>query len=314
MDLRVEWGDWKWRRGIEAALSTQPDLSVSIVIYRPNEKLLRLTVESLAAAARKIAPRTVHLALVDNTPEGSPLDLGGARFQRIVSRDHLRPRQHRVRERSQFNLVSKFGRFHLVLNPDVQLAPNSLEQALDFMDDESDCGLVVPSAFHANGDRNYLCKRYPSILDLFLRGFAPRPCGRGSGNGSRVTKCGISTGDQIYWDPPIVSGCFMFFRSTILKEFGWIRPAIFPVLRGFRSLSSRPRNLRPSPTFQRSASIHFGGDAVEEGIRHIAYFMKSAFIFFSTHGWKIMMKAFRNRLSDPADCCVRLPIGCIDGR
>ncbi|MDA4635607.1 hypothetical protein NZA98_31745, partial [Escherichia coli] len=34
-------------------------------------------------------------------------------------------------------------------------------------------GLITPKAFNPDGSTQYLCKRYPAVFDLLLRGFAP---------------------------------------------------------------------------------------------------------------------------------------------
>jgi GT2 family glycosyltransferase len=36
-----------------------------------------------------------------------------------------------------------------------------------------------------------------------------------------------------------------------------------------------------------SRIIHHGGDASRKGARHISWFLRSAWRFFATHGWKI---------------------------
>ena len=33
--------------------------------------------------------------------------------------------------------------------------------------------------------------------------------------------------------------------------------------------------------------VHHGGEAAAKGLRHIAWFVRSAWRFFATHGWKL---------------------------
>ena len=63
--------------------------------------------------------------------------------------------------------------YHLVLNPDVLMEPDALAGAIRFMQDNPEVGLLVPRVLDTDGKPSYLCKRYPSVLDLVLRGFAP---------------------------------------------------------------------------------------------------------------------------------------------
>ena len=77
---------------------------------------------------------------------------------------------------SAHNLVMHGGNthYHLVLNPDVELAPDALVAGMRFLDAHREIGVLAPAACPAATARaNSLCKRYPAVLDLVLRGFAP---------------------------------------------------------------------------------------------------------------------------------------------
>lgn len=63
--------------------------------------------------------------------------------------------------------------YHLILNPDIILYEDTLAVAMRFMNDNPQCGLLTPLARWRNGERQFLCKRYPSVFTLLLRAFAP---------------------------------------------------------------------------------------------------------------------------------------------
>ena len=64
--------------------------------------------------------------------------------------------------------------YQLVLNPDVELAPDALANAVRWLDAHPDVGALAPAVTQrATATPEYLCKRYPAVFDLFLRGFAP---------------------------------------------------------------------------------------------------------------------------------------------
>ena len=44
------------------------------------------------------------------------------------------------------------------------------------MEQHPDCGLLTPFATWEDGEVQRLCKRYPTVFDLLLRGFAPAFC------------------------------------------------------------------------------------------------------------------------------------------
>lgn len=83
----------------------------------------------------------------------------GARQRRLRLRAQPQPRRRR--------------RFPLILNPDLELAPDALVEALAFLRAHPECGLVAPAVRWEDGRVQYLCKRVPAVFDLFLRGFAP---------------------------------------------------------------------------------------------------------------------------------------------
>ena len=65
------------------------------------------------------------------------------------------------------------GVYHLVLNPDVILASDALVEGLGYLAAHPTVGMVAPEVRGPGGERQFLCKRYPSVLVLALRGFAP---------------------------------------------------------------------------------------------------------------------------------------------
>ena len=52
--------------------------------------------------------------------------------------------------------------------------PRRLSNGVRWLDAHPDVGALAPLARDGDGNRVYLCKRYPAIFDLFLRAFAPK--------------------------------------------------------------------------------------------------------------------------------------------
>lgn len=153
-------------------------LSISIVTYRPNLKLLNKVLSALDQNARNIndyisAP-DINVFLVDN---GN--DFNNSDKSKLSRYSHLNINVltghgnvgYGLGNNIAFNHSS--GDYFLVLNPDVILAEDSLTSALSFMAVHPGCGLLAPSAFDSNHQKLYLCKRYPSVFDLLIREFLP---------------------------------------------------------------------------------------------------------------------------------------------
>jgi hypothetical protein len=176
--------------------------------------------------------------------------------------------------------------YHLVLNPDVDLAPNALAQAVTFMEMHPECGLLAPAARGGDGELQFLCKRYPTVADLALRGFAPRwlrACFRSRLDRYEMRDL-INARDAV-WDPPIVSGCFMFFRSEVLKRLGGFDPRYFLYFEDF-DLSIRTADIARIAYVPAVQIVHHGGGTARKGLAHLWMFATSAAKFFGTHGWR----------------------------
>lgn len=258
-------------------------LSVSIVLYRPDLALLEATLGALERACRE-AGVSPCLLLVDN----------GGRGQFLQDMAPL-PADWRVRVLSGHGNVG-FGAghnlclgeletYHLILNPDLELAPDALKNALFFLESNPDCGLVVPSASWGDGRVQYLCKRMPTVFDLLLRGFAPGWLR--SRFQERLARYEMRDliGERVLWDPPIVSGCCMLFRSSVLQLLGGFDPRYFLYFEDF-DLAIRAggrARLAYLPAFR---VVHHGGHAARKGWSHIGMFLRSAVIFFRKYGWR----------------------------
>lgn len=175
--------------------------------------------------------------------------------------------------------------FHLILNPDVFVANDALAVAVSFFASRPDVGLVVPDAYGPDGSRQYLCKRYPTVLDLALRGFAPR--GLRTLFSERLHRYEMRDviGDEVVLDPAIVSGCFMLFRASVLKRLGGFDSRYFLYFEDF-DLSLRAVSVTHIAYLPSMKIVHHGGDAARKGLRHIYFFVRSGMTFFRTHGWR----------------------------
>lgn len=274
------------------------NLSACVVCFRPDAKALLDTIKSLERSARVAVVagvlESVLLFLVNNGPDGAVGELLSEVTQRWQSdeshilRIFLRGDGANLGFGVANNLCLDLQGvdYHLVLNPDVELAEDALVRAVSFMTTHSNCGLLTPRASNEDGTRQYLCKRYPSLWDLFLRGFAPGWLKRQFTRRLIRYEMGDTTGSDVYWNPPIVSGCFMLFRMPVFQMLGGFDSRFFLYFEDF-DLSLRARALCEVAYVPDVRIVHAGGGAARKGLRHVLMFCASAFRFFSKHGWKV---------------------------
>ncbi|MFO1312462.1 MAG: glycosyltransferase [Burkholderiales bacterium] len=273
-------------------------LQISIVTYRPDMKLLERCLRKLAlaiAAGQEAGVmKTVHLALIDNSEDKAVADqvtrLGKARFQDTSVHVTYLNGHANIGYGTAHNLVlhGTGSDYHLVLNPDVELAPDALANGVRWLDAHPEVGALAPLARDGAGRRIYLCKRYPAVFDLLLRGFAP-------GFMQRLFKRRLDRyemRDVLSKDPPeevlgipALSGAFMLVRRDAIDRTGGFDPKFFLYFEDF-DWSVR-LNLITQTAFVPSVEIgHHGGNAARKGLRHIRWFVKSGIRFYRLHGWK----------------------------
>ncbi|MFL9928024.1 glycosyltransferase [Paraburkholderia sp. RL18-103-BIB-C] len=266
-------------------------LSVSVVVYQPDIDQLNSTLASLVTACEVLHTERpglpVTLYLVDNggLPDPSAaleaLRVGGVSYTVIVG-------QGNVGYGRGHNLAIEriTSRYHLVMNPDIDLAPDALKQALNFLDDHADAGLLTPWIGDEHGQQQHLCRRYPTLLDLFVRGFLPvRLRSLFKGRLARYEMRDLINGHDIVWDPLIVSGCFMLFRTHVLKQLAGFDARYFLYFEDY-DLSLRTHDVTRVVYVPAVRVLHHGGGAARKGGAHVRMFVASACRFFNRFGWK----------------------------
>ncbi|MFX1802674.1 glycosyltransferase family 2 protein [Paraburkholderia sp. A1RO-5] len=267
------------------------EVSASVVVFRPDRMLLARTLASLALASATLKRAdqggAVHLYLIDNggMPDmAESLDaLARAGIGHTLIEGHGNVGYGRGHN---FAISQPLGRYHLILNPDIDINPSALAKALEFMDAHPEAGLLTPAIFDDADQLQYLCRQYPTLLDLFVRGFLPASVRRlFTHRLARYEMRARINGYDTLWDPPIVSGCFMLFRSDVLKKLSGFDPRYFLYFEDY-DLSLRTHDVARVVYVPAVRVLHHGGGASRKGAGHIRMFAVSAFKFFNRFGWK----------------------------
>jgi GT2 family glycosyltransferase len=178
--------------------------------------------------------------------------------------------------------------YHLVLNPDVELAPDAIIEGLRFLEAHPDIGVLAPAVAGPGGEREFLCKRYPAVVDLALRGFAPPAVQRRFRRRLErfEMRDAIAAGSNGFVSPvPVMSGCFMLLKRKVVDATGGFDPGFFLYFEDF-DWSVRLNRIAGSAYVPAVRIVHHGGGAARKGWRHIAWFSRSAARFYRKHGWK----------------------------
>jgi GT2 family glycosyltransferase len=275
-------------------------LTVSIVTYRSDVALLERCLARLAlaiGAAREDRVLTqVAVALIDNS-EDREIAAEGMRLARQRLADsgvqlHFLHGHANVGYGVAHNLMlnGTGGDYQLVLNPDVELAGDALVNAIRWLDANPDFVAVAPAVTRPDGAPDFLCKRYPAVCDLLLRGFAPRIVRRLFRQ--RLERYELRdvidpASDKPVPGVPVMSGCCMLVRRKAIDATGGFDPKFFLYFEDY-DWSVRLAKLGKTaylPTFR---VVHHGGGAARKGWKHIGWFVRSACRFYNKHGWRFV--------------------------
>ncbi len=106
--------------------------------------------------------------------------------------------------------------YHLVLNPDIELEHTIFTDIVSFMQENKQVGHLMPKILYPNGKLQYQCKLLPTPFDLFIRRFLPDNWIKKAKDKFELRHSGYDKTMQI----PCLSGCFMFLRTSTLKDIG----------------------------------------------------------------------------------------------
>lgn len=275
-------------------------LSVSIVTFSPNLMAFGDTLQSLGEALQRALQAgkigRCEVILVDNGPGMQWAESLTHTLESLVERFdfihcHLISGQGNVGYGRGHNLAIAKAKseFHLVLNPDVIVDSEAILEALRFLGKNQEVGMLSPFADDDSGKQQFLCKRYPAVFDLLMRGLSPkwgRMLFRRRLDRYEMRECYIPEGGAPF-EVPIVSGCFMFCRRATLDVVGGFSHAFFMYFEDF-DLSLRMGRYAQVVCAPSVRITHFGGNAARKGWRHILMFIQSGICFYRMHGWKFL--------------------------
>ncbi|MEO1079595.1 MAG: glycosyltransferase [Pseudomonadota bacterium] len=175
--------------------------------------------------------------------------------------------------------------FLLILNPDVELAAGALQTGMTYLREHPEVVAVNPCSRRADGSREYLCKRYPALFDLLLRGFATTGLRRRF-NWRLAHYEYRDLDDTRASAVELLSGACLLCRREAFLDADGFDEGFFLYFEDF-DLSLRLAQggaLHFVPSFR---IVHHGGNAASKGWRHRRWFLRSALRFYGKHGWKL---------------------------
>lgn len=253
--------------------SFMKSIRISIVVYKTDPALLHGALESVHACSLP-----VQVTVIDNSPTDElrvhcpePIEY------LFLNQNTGYGRAHNIALRTSLHLAD----YHLVLNPDVHFQPGTLEKLFYFMEAHPHAGAVIPKVYSPEGELQMMCKLLPAPMNLISRRFAPFPSWFKSRNDQYEMK---SSGYDRVMNVPFVSGCFMFLRTSALKEVGLFDERFFLYAED-TDLSRRIHQKFQTLFFPDAHITHVHARGSYKNLRHTFQNAVSAIQYFNKWGW-----------------------------
>jgi GT2 family glycosyltransferase len=171
--------------------------------------------------------------------------------------------------------------YHVVLNPDLFFEKDIIRKLTDYADVEENVGLVIPKVIYPNGDIQYLCKLLPTPMDWIGRRFIPWKKIFQRRNYKFELR---GSGYDKIMNIPYLSGCFMFFRVSVLKNIGLFDERMFMYCED-TDITRRIYQKYLTIFYPEIKIIHEYKKGSYKSIRLLWIHIKSTIYYFNKWGW-----------------------------
>lgn len=251
------------------------DVIASIVTYQSPVAGVREAVRSFLATSLR-----VRLILIDNSSDPEIQKIGeefGVDYHNVgqnVGFGH----GHNIAINRFVNQSSYF----LVLNPDVVIQNGCLEILHSFMQAHPQVPLCAPKILNLDHTPQYVHRRLPNFFILFGRRFLPpfvRELLKPKFDYYELRDFDFTSPIQT----PCLSGCFMYFRSSSLKQLGGFDPRYFLYMEDY-DLSRQASKLGPTVIVTSASILHGWTRASYKNIRYLRMNIVSTLKYFMKWG------------------------------
>lgn len=252
------------------------DISISIVTYN-NAEIIVDTVKSLI----KYLPEELSyiIYIVDNNSTDNTI-----KSIKKIKNDKI----NIIKENSNLgfgkahNIAIKkcASKYHIVVNPDIIIENNVIQELFMYMEINRDIGLISPLIKYSDGNIQYLCKLNPSIFDMGIRFIS---CKLFKKRQDKYTM--TNTNYNCEFNIPYATGCFMFFRTTILKKIKGFDENFFMYLED-ADITRRINKISKTIFYPYNYVVHLWERGSHKKLRLICINIKSLVYYFNKWGWK----------------------------
>jgi hypothetical protein len=256
------------------------DLIIGIVTYN-NADIIQKTIESVISNTSGI---TFKIIIHDNNSTDNTLSI--IRSLDLAGIEIIDSKTNYGFGYGHNKIIQSYdARYYLILNPDLRICDNILRDFYEYMEQDPAVGQLVPKVVFPTGEIQYLCKQNPTVFDLFIRRFIPAalmPMFRDRSERYEMRE----TGYNHIFEVPYASGCFMFFRGTVLKTLGGFDENFFMYLED-ADITRRTNQISTCRFYPFHQVEHDWAKGSHKSLKLTWVTIQSAFYYFNKWGWKL---------------------------
>ena len=274
---------------------TLPDLAVSVVLHFSPLEQLQALLDSISRAAVEAELSRVEVICVDHSCDADYVASCQAFIEAYgvqtvgdngLQLSLLKPDANRGYGAGHNLAMSQIeSQFHLILNPDLELAPDAFKLALDTLKRQPNIALLAPHGFSPSGEPEFLAKAYPSVWVLGLRALAPHWLKIRSGGALARYEMRDMPNETTLRPITLASGCCMWVRRAVFDGVGGFDESYFLYFED-HDLSLKLASQGTVMEHQDIRIVHHGGGASRKGFQHIRWFVAGGARFFNRWGWR----------------------------
>ncbi len=256
------------------------DLSFSIVTYN-NESII---VDCLNSIFNTIQKRIrFEVFVVDNASSDNTVNIIKKNFASV----NLISNNENIGFGRAHNISFKQskGDFFLVMNPDIILKKGTVEKLINYMKKNKEIGIISPKILNRDGSVQFLCKRYPTLLDLFLR-WIKTPLITYFFNKRLDFYVMKNIGYDNIMEVENMTGAFMLIKREAFKKVGGFDENLFLYFED-TDLSRRISKHYKIIYYPYAEVTHLWNKGHYRNLRMFLYYIKSMIYYFNKWGWKI---------------------------
>lgn len=253
----------------------KPLITASLVVYHNSKEDISKVIESFLDY--KLNSK---LFVIDNSADDSLRELcKDSKVEYVFNNKNLGfGAAHNIAFDKAYQLNSEY---HILLNPDVYFNASTIEGLIKKASSDISIGLLMPKIIYPNGETQYLCKLIPTPKDLILRRFIP----------SEKIKKSLEKKYELRFfsykeeaEIPVLSGCFMMIRTSVLKQVNGFDERFFMYLEDV-DLCRRIGKVSKLLYYPKVATVHNYEKGSYKNKKLLTYHIKSAVKYFNKWGW-----------------------------